>query len=113
MGSPGWPSGPLGLGLTFHARETKAFHKVDLVKVAQSCPTLCSSMDCSPPGSSVPGILQARTLWWGGVPSPPPGDLPNPGVKPGSPALQEVSLPREPPGKPSARWAVLKFQCHL
>ena len=66
MGSPGWASGPLGLGLTFHACETKAFHKVDLVKVAQSCPTLCSSMDCSPPGSSVPGILQARTLWGGG-----------------------------------------------
>ena len=31
---------------------------------AQSCPTLCSSMDCSPPGSSVHGILQARILEW-------------------------------------------------
>ena len=30
----------------------------------QSCPTLCDSMDCSPPGSSVHGILQARTLEW-------------------------------------------------
>ena len=30
--------------------------------VAQSCPTLCDPMDCSPPGSSVPGILQARVL---------------------------------------------------
>ena len=34
------------------------------VKVAQSCPTLCDPMDCSPPGSSVLGILQARTLEW-------------------------------------------------
>ena len=34
------------------------------VKVAQSCPTLCDSMDCSPPGSSVRGILQARMLEW-------------------------------------------------
>ena len=31
---------------------------------AQSCPTLCDSMDCSPPGSSVHGILQARILEW-------------------------------------------------
>ena len=31
---------------------------------AQSCPTLCNSMDCSPPGSSVHGILQARILEW-------------------------------------------------
>ena len=34
------------------------------VLVAQSCPTLCYSMDCSPPGSSVHGILQARILEW-------------------------------------------------
>ena len=33
-------------------------------EVAQSCPTLCDPMDCSPPGSSVHGILQARTLEW-------------------------------------------------
>ena len=30
--------------------------------VAQSCPTLCNPMDCSPPGSSVHGIFQARVL---------------------------------------------------
>ena len=33
-------------------------------EVAQSCLTLSDSMDCSPPGSPVPGILQARTLEW-------------------------------------------------
>ena len=32
--------------------------------VSQSCLTLCNPMDCSPPGSSVHGILQARTLEW-------------------------------------------------
>ena len=32
--------------------------------VAQSCPTLCKPIDCSPPGSSVHGVLQARTLEW-------------------------------------------------
>ena len=33
-------------------------------KLLQSCPTLCDPMDSSPPGYSVPGILQARTLEW-------------------------------------------------
>ena len=33
-------------------------------KSLQSCLTLCNPMDCSPPGSPVPGILQARTLEW-------------------------------------------------
>ena len=44
-----------------------------------SCVQLCDPMDCSPPGSSVHGILQARILEW--VTMPPPGDLPNPGTK--------------------------------
>ena len=35
--------------------------------VAQSCPTLSDPMDCSPPGSSIPGILQARVLQWGAI----------------------------------------------
>ena len=34
-------------------------------KLVQSCPTLCDPRDGSPPGSPVPGILQARTLEWG------------------------------------------------
>ena len=40
------------------------------VLVAQSCPTVCDPMDCSLPGSSVLGILQARILEWVAVPSP-------------------------------------------
>ena len=63
-------------------------------KSLQSCLTLCDPMDCSPPGSSVHGILQARILEWVAIPSP--GDLPNPGIKPRSPsapALQADSLP--------------------
>ena len=42
------------------------------------------------------GILQIRILEW---PCPPPGGLPNPEIKPRSPALQAASLPSEPPGK--------------
>ena len=38
-------------------------------KSFQSCPTLCDPMDCSPPGSSVHGILQARMLEWAAMPS--------------------------------------------
>ena len=63
----------------------------------QSCLTLCDPMDGSPPGSFVYGILQARILK---LPFPSPEDLPNPGIRPGSPALQAGSLPPEPPGKP-------------
>ena len=36
-------------------------------EVAQSCPTLCDPMDCSPPGSSVHGIFQATVLEWGAI----------------------------------------------
>ena len=52
-------------------------HKVP----TQLCLTLCNPVDCSPPGSSVHGISQARMLEW--VAIPPPGDLPNPGINTG------------------------------
>ena len=39
-------------------------------KSHQSCPTLCDPIDGNPPGSSVPGILQARILEWVAIPSP-------------------------------------------
>ena len=68
------------------------------VKVTESCPTLCDPMDYRLPGSSVHWIFQARILVW--VAFPPPGDLPDPGIKPRSPTLQVNSLPAEPPGKP-------------
>ena len=42
----------------------------------------------------------SRQEYWGGLPSPSPGDLPNPGIEPGSPALQSDYLPTDPPGKP-------------
>ena len=41
-----------------------------------------------------------RQEYWSGLPFPSPGDLPEPGVKPGSPALQADALPSEPLGKP-------------
>ena len=65
--------------------------------VAQSCLTVCNPMDCSPSGSSIHRTLLARTLEW--VPFPSPGDLPDPGIKPGLLTLQAGSLPSESQGK--------------
>ena len=48
-------------------------------KSLQSCLTLCNPMDCSLPGSSVHGI--PRPEYWLGLPCPPPGDLPDPGIE--------------------------------
>ena len=76
----------------------------------QSCSTLCDTIDCSPPGSSVHGIPQARILEWVALSFS--RDLPNPGIEPMSPAspgLQEDSLPSESPGKPiNVKYIVLK-----
>ena len=68
--------------------------------VARSCPTLCDPMDCSPPASSVLGDSPGKNTGGHGLPCPPPGDLPKPGIKPRSPTLQADSLPSEPPGNP-------------
>ena len=65
------------------------------MKVAQLCPTLCNPIGClcslwNSPGQNT-GV---------GKLFPSPGDVPNPEIKPKSPALQADSLPAEPPGKP-------------
>ena len=59
-------------------------------KSLQSCLTLSDPMDCKGPGSSVHGILQARTLGWVAMPSS--GDLPDLGIERLSPVLQADSL---------------------
>ena len=61
------------------------------------CPTLCNPMDCSP---AAPLSLRfSRQEYWSGLLCCPPGDLPNPGIEPGSPALLADSLASEPQGK--------------
>ena len=59
------------------------FLEVKWSELAQSCPTLCDPMDCSPPGSSVHGIF--RQEYWSGLLFSPPGDFPNPWTEPMSP----------------------------
>ena len=72
---------------TFHPAVSKLTDHV-LCLVAQSCLILCNPMDCSPPGFSVHGILQARILEW--VPFPFSRDLPKPGIELGSSAGRQI-----------------------
>ena len=50
-----------------------------------------------------------RQEYWSGLPFPSPGDLPHPGIEPGSPAYQADSLPSEPTGKPNKQHSVVKY----
>jgi len=52
-----------------------------------------------------------RQEYWSGVPFPSPGDLPHPGIKPGSLALQADSLPSEPPGGKVALYNTKEIPC--
>ena len=63
--------------------------------INQLCPTLWDPMDYSLLGTSVHGLLQQE--YWSGFPFPSPGDLPDPGIEPRSPAMQANSLSSEPP----------------
>ena len=78
-----------------------------LFKIASTCtcvlflqlyPTICHPMDCSPWGSSVQVIFQARILEWVAISSP--GDLSDPGLEPMSSALIDGFFITEPPEKP-------------
>ena len=53
-----------------------------------------------------PSMRFSRQEYWSGLPFPSPGDLPDPGIEPGSPALQADALSSEPPGKPFVNWPV-------
>ena len=58
-----------------------------------------TSVDCSPPGSSVHGMEFSRQEYWSGLPFPSPGDLPNPKIKLASLVLTGGFFTTEPPGK--------------
>ena len=65
----------------------------------------CNPVDYSPPASSVHRVSRQES--WSGLPFPPPGDLPDSGIEPASPALQADSLPLNHLGSPQRvnRWA--------
>ena len=71
--------------------------------VTKLCLPLCDPIDCSPPGFSVLGILQARILEWVAT----PGDLPDPGIQLTSLALAGGFFTTEPPGNPTTDYLEL------
>ena len=77
-----------------------------LAKLLQSCLTLCDPMDCSCQAPLSMGF--SRQEYWSGSPCPPPGDLPDPWIKPMSPVLAGSSLPLAPPGKATVLWCGAK-----
>ena len=82
--------------------------------VTQSCPALCDPMDCSPPGSSDHGILQARILEWVAIPFS--RDLPNPEMEPTSlmsPALAGRFFTTAPPGTHTYTSRASLFFCRV
>ena len=67
----------------------------------QSRPTLCNPRDCGPQAALA--VKFSRQEYWSALPCSTPGDLPDPGIEPespASPASQVYSLPAEPSGKP-------------
>ena len=71
--------------------------------MAQQCECPCSKegfvVECIPPSMGF-----SRQEYWSGLPFPSPGDRPNSGIQPGSPAFQADALTSEPPGKPT--WSI-------
>ena len=65
-------------------------------EVAQLCLTLATLWTAA--YQAPPSMGFSRKEYWSGLPFPSPGDLPNLGIEPGSPALQADALPSEPPG---------------
>ena len=74
------------------------------IEVAQSCPRLFAT-PWTVAYQALPSMGFSRQECWSGLPFPSPGDLPDPGIKPGSPTLQADALPSEPPGKP--QWSIM------
>ena len=70
----------------FHIRGVKRLNF--LVKTSQSCSALCDpwTVACQPP----PSMEFSRQKHWSALPSPSPGDLPNPGIKPRSPVCRQI-----------------------
>ena len=80
----------------YQKKKKKALEPTVLCLVSQSCPTL------TPWAVAHQALLSMgfpRQEYWSGLPSPTPGDVPNPELKPRSPAWQADSLPSEPLGK--------------
>jgi len=87
----------LGVSIVFVSSRRSCRSSCVFVLVAQLCPTLCDTMNCSSLGYPVHGILWARILDWVAISFS--EDLPNPGIEPVSPALAGGFFTTELPGK--------------
>ena len=92
----------------------KKIHHILAFMHTQSCLSLCNPVDCSPPGSSVHGILQARALEWVAVSctrgsSRPKDDSPSSLASPCT--GKQILFPTEPPGKPLIHLQMEIHQC--
>jgi len=76
-------------------------------EIAQSCPTLSTLWTIAYQAPPFMGFSRQES--WSRLPFPSPGDLPNPGIEPQSPAMQADTLPSEPPRKPILSYATLKM----
>ena len=96
---------PLSMGFS---RQVGCHFLLQCMKMKSESEVLsCNPMDCSPPGSSVHGISQARVPELVAISFS--RDLPNLGIEPRSPALQADALSSEPPGKPrKAEYTLLR-----
>ena len=84
---------------------------VCVCSVAQLYPTLCDPMDCSPPGSSVHGIVLARILEWVAISSSRGSSWPrDQSASPAALALAGGLFTTEPPGKPIPLWDIRKME---
>ena len=81
-------------------------------KLLQSCPILCHPMDCSLPGSSVHGVLQARILEWGCL-ALPQGIFPIQGSNLGLLPCRWILYPLSHLGSPQSIFTALKIHCTL
>ena len=106
-----WPAAGLGaLSVAVHAWDLEGGHlylhylhhslkvKVRSLSRVQLFATLWTVGHQAPASMGFP-----RQEYWSGLPFPSPGDLPDPGIEPGSPALQADALTSEPPGKPLSK----------
>ena len=98
---------PLVASLVLHCGSGRSSVRARVhAKSLQSCLILCNPMGCSQPGPMSMGF--SRQEYWSGLPCPPPGDLPDPGMEPGSPALHEDSLPLVLLGEPLSQGMFLQ-----
>ena len=94
--------------LAYHSSESES-------EVAQLCLTLCDPMDCSPPSSSVHGILQARIQEWVGCHFLLQGIFPTPGSNPGLPHCKQMLYPLSHQGRHNQTQLLFTTlsSCHL